>query len=132
MDYEQLFVESKWGILKLLSEDDYSPMELAEKMNTSISNISQQLRFLEMAGLVTKERVSNRDKGKPRAKFSIASDYLYGVVITKEFARKKLMPLAPRQKMMVQIWQLSEEQQYLAEKFFWKIEEKVVGMKAMA
>src|SRR3989338_1024748 len=112
MDYEQLFVESKWGILKLLSEDDYSLMELA--------------------GLVTKERVSNRDKGKPRAKFSIASDYLYGVVITKEFARKKLMPLAPRQKMMVQIWQLSEEQQYLAEKFFWKIEEKVVGMKAMA
>lgn len=132
MDLETLFVESKWGILKLLSESGYSPLELAEKLNTSISNISQQLRLLEMAGLVQKVKIQNRDKGKPRMIFSIAGDFLYAIAVTRSSARKKLLSLNSRQQMMMQIWHLEEGLQYYLEKFFWKLEDKVPQIQAMA
>ncbi|MBI4154093.1 winged helix-turn-helix transcriptional regulator [Candidatus Woesearchaeota archaeon] len=133
MDLEPLFVESKWGVLQLLSEGNFSPLELAERLNTSISNISQQLRFLEMAGLVEKEKISNRDKGKPRMLFSLSKDYLYAVTVTRSFTRKKLLALSARQKMLMSIWFLDDpDTQYILEKFFWKLEEKVKDLKALA
>lgn len=132
MDLETLFVESKWGILKLLSESGYSPLELAEKLNTSISNISQQLRLLEMAGLVQKVKIQNRDKGKPRMIFSIAGDFLYSIAVTRSSVQKKLLSLNSRQRMMMQIWHLEEGLQYYLEKFFWKLEDKVPHIQAMA
>ncbi len=101
MDLEPLFVESRWGVLQLLSEGSYSPIELAGRLNTSISNISQQLRFLEMAGLVEKEKIPNRDKGKPRMLFSLAKDYLYAVTVTRSFTKKKLFAISARQKMLL-------------------------------
>ena len=131
MDLETLFVESKWGILRLLSESGYSPLELAERLNTSISNISQQLRLLEMAGLVQKVKIQNRDKGKPRMIFSIAGDFLYTVAVTRSSAQKKLLSLNSRQQMMVQIWHLEEDLQYYLEKFFWKLEDKLSHIQAM-
>ena len=60
MDHETLFTASKWHILKQLETQPRSPLELARICETSIANVSQQLRLLEMAGLVKTKRVSNR------------------------------------------------------------------------
>ncbi|HIH23981.1 TPA: helix-turn-helix transcriptional regulator, partial [Candidatus Woesearchaeota archaeon] len=72
MDHETLFTATKWEILKQLETGERSPVELAKAMQSSIANVSQQLRLLEMAGLVTSRRISNRDKDKPRILYSIA------------------------------------------------------------
>ena len=65
MELEGLFSGTKWDILRLIAKEPRNPLELARVLGTSIANISQQLRLLEAAGLVRKEKVSNRERGKP-------------------------------------------------------------------
>jgi predicted transcriptional regulator len=83
MEQETLFTSAKWNILKALALEKKSPLELAEIANTSMSNISQSLRFLELANIVKSERISNRDKGQPRVVYSLANDNAY-LIITAE------------------------------------------------
>ena len=55
MEIESLFSSTRWEILELLSKEKLSPIELSLKINTTSANISQQLRLLELAGLVKSE-----------------------------------------------------------------------------
>lgn len=52
---------SKWQILQALSTSSLSPKQMADKLGTTIANVSQQLRLLEAKGYLKKERT---DKGK--------------------------------------------------------------------
>lgn len=89
---------TKWEILKLLSKEKLSPSELAERLNTTIANISQQIRLLQTAGLVKKEKTSAVKAGKPRTLFSISHDYALVIVFSDGFAEKKLIKLTKEQK----------------------------------
>lgn len=51
---------SKWQILKILSKNPQTPKQLAEKLGTTIANMSQQLKLLEAYGFLKKTRT---DKG---------------------------------------------------------------------
>ncbi len=106
MELETLFTEQKWNILSLLAEDDYSPLQLSEKMNSTISNVSQALKLLEAAGLVKKKKISNRDKGKPRILFSLANESAYIVTMTNGFASKKLVITTTYHKAILKIWSI--------------------------
>jgi hypothetical protein len=108
VELETLFTEQKWNILHLLSTGDYSPIQLSSMMNTTISNISQQLRLLEAARLVKKKKISNRDKGKPRTLFSLSEDYAYLISVTKNFTSKKLMLLTDYHKSILKIWGVTD------------------------
>jgi predicted transcriptional regulator len=90
MEQETLFTASKWEILKLLESGPLSPIELASLSRTSVANVSQQLRLLEIAGLVTSERVPNRDKGQPRILYSIAGNSCYMISTENKFVDKHL------------------------------------------
>ena len=90
MEQETLFTASKWDILKILSSGSKSPLQLAKLSNTSVANISQQLRLLEMAGLVQSKRISNRDKGQPRLLYSLAGNHSFLIASTQDFVDKKL------------------------------------------
>ncbi|HLD97559.1 MAG TPA: helix-turn-helix domain-containing protein [Candidatus Nanoarchaeia archaeon] len=94
MELATLFTEQRWNILKHLSDEKLSPLQLANITNTTIANISQQLRLLEAANLIKKERLPNRDKGQPRTLFSLSEDYAYLILITDKFAGKKLVKLS--------------------------------------
>jgi predicted transcriptional regulator len=104
MDYETLFTSAKWDILKSLASSKKSPIELAEQANTSISNISQSLRFLELAGIVKSERLSNRDKGQPRVVYSLASESAYIILTSKNFVNKKTINIDDHKKILLNIW----------------------------
>ena len=101
MDAETLLTGTKWEIIELLAKKEFSPTELAEKLNTTIANISQQLRLLQAAGFVKKERVGTAKPGKPRVLFSIAEDYCLIMLFTKGFARKKLVKISKEQKKII-------------------------------
>ncbi len=101
MDIETLFTSSKWEIIEKLAEKSYSPLELSKILNTTMANISQQLRLLEALNLVKKQKVSNRDKGKPRALYSLSGDYVYIISFMQGSAQKKLIPLNQQTKAII-------------------------------
>jgi DNA-binding HxlR family transcriptional regulator len=123
MELESMFSEQKWNILRSLSIEKLSPMQLAQRLNTTTANISQQLRLLEAANLVKKEKIKNRDKGKPRTLFSLAEDYAYLIPAMDNFADKKLIKVTQHHRIILKIWFLERHDvQFLIEKIYWKIE----------
>lgn len=133
MEQETLFTASKWQILQLLAEESLSPIELAARSNTSVANVSQQLRLLEMAGLVRSERVPNRDRGQPRVLYSLAGNHSFLIATTNEFVKKKLFKLSKYNKIILKIWFYEKpELHYYLEKAFWSIEEELPKIDALA
>ncbi len=123
MEQETLFTSSKWDILKSLETGKKSPLDLAKETNTSIANISQQLRLLELAGFVKSERISNRDKGLPRILYSITDNYSYIVASMPGFVDKKFLKLQDYQRCSLKIWFMDNQNiQRYVERFFWSIE----------
>ena len=102
MDIATLLTGTKWEIIELLAKQPLSPSELAGKLNTTIANISQQLRLLQTAGLVKREKTSTAKPGKPRVLFSIADDYCLITFFSEGFAKKKLVKLTKDQKRTIQ------------------------------
>jgi len=132
MDLETLFVEQRWNILKSLTENKLSPLQLSASSNTTIANISQQLRLLEAANLVKKEKIKNRDKGKPRTLFSLTNDYAYLVATMQNFAGKKLLVLDDFKKYMLRaLFLKNKDTQYALMKFYWSIEPSLKDIDAI-
>lgn len=104
MEQETLYAAAKWDMLKALEATSKSPFELAERSNTSVSNVSQSLRLLEMAGIVRSERVGNRDKGQPRVLYSIVGNSAYLIVTAKGFVEKKQVTLDDHKKIILRVW----------------------------
>jgi DNA-binding transcriptional regulator GbsR (MarR family) len=111
MELAPMFMDQRWNILKHLSKQSLSPLQLANMTSTTIANISQQLRLLEAANLVKKKRVPNRDKGQPRTLFSLTEDYAYIVSLMNEFADKKLIKLTNSQKRLLKILSIDDAPQ---------------------
>ena len=55
MELDSFLASPRWDILRIISENPYSPIEIAERTKTTVSFVSQQLKLLEAAGLVKKE-----------------------------------------------------------------------------
>ena len=104
MELETLLTGSKWDIIESLAKTSSSPLELAKKLNTTIANISQQLRLLQAAGLVKKKRTSEVKPGKPRMLFSLADDFCFMIVVSKNFTNKKLIRLDAKKKSILEEW----------------------------
>lgn len=133
MEQETLFTASKWDILKLLSIQSLSPIELAQRSNTSVANVSQQLRLLEMAGLVKSERISNRDKGQPRVLYSLSGNHSYLISTSNDFVDKKFLPLSISNKIVMRIWFYHNPLlHYYLEKAFWQIDQHLQKIDAIA
>lgn len=132
MEQETLFTASKWDILKILSSGSKSPLQLAKLSNTSIANISQQLRLLEMAGLVQSKRISNRDKGQPRLLYSLAGNHSFLIASSQDFVDKKFFKLSEYNKVILKIWFLDNPKlHYYLEKAFWQAEEYINNIDAI-
>ncbi len=128
-----MFSEQKWNILKSLSQQKLSPIQLAQKLNTTMANISQQMRLLEAANLVKKEKIKNRDKGKPRTLFSLSENFAYLIPAMQNFADKKLLKVTEHHQITLKIWFLENaELQSNVEKSYWKIEPYMSRIQAMA
>jgi DNA-binding MarR family transcriptional regulator len=132
MELETLFTSSKWEIIKRISHEKESPLQIAQHLNTTIANISQQLRLLEMAGLVKKEKLSNRASGKPRMLFSLKEDFAYLITCTKEGVNKKLIPLGLYQKIILNIFMTqNQELEKNASEFYLEFEKNMSDVKAI-
>jgi len=132
MEQETLFTASKWEILKLLEHEPLSPIELASLSRTSVANVSQQLRLLEMAGLVESRRVPNRDKGQPRVLYSLAGNSCYVISTANNFVDKKLHAMSYYNKIILKIWfHPDQAEHYFLEKGFWQIDHLLQKLDAL-
>jgi len=104
MDIETLLTGSKWEIIELLSKEKLSPTELAKKLNTTVANISSQLRLLQTAGLVKREKTGASGAGKPRTSFSLSDDFSFVITFSKGFAKKKLLKINQEQREVLKKW----------------------------
>lgn len=132
MELESMFTDQKWNILKCLSEDKFSPLQLSKKLDTTMANISQQLRLLEATNLVKKEKIKNRDRGKPRTLFSLNNDCAYLISAMGSFADKKLLKVNEHHKVILRIWFLKDiDAQYDIEKIYWNLRSKLSDISAI-
>ncbi len=123
MDQETLFTNSKWEILQELSKGEKSPLELAKKTSTSIANISQQLRLLELGELVKSKRIKNREKDKPRQMYSLTKSKAYLIAVSPEFIGKKQIDLTEFHTVLIRILFIPDTKiHYHIQKFFIELE----------
>ncbi len=124
MELDSFLASPRWEILKIISERPSSPIEIAEKTKTTVSFISQQLKLLEAAQIVSKEKTGAFEKGKPRNLFSISKDISYSVMLSNGFGEKKSLNLDDYQKSMLRTWFLENKHlQNILENFLYRVKD---------
>jgi predicted transcriptional regulator len=124
MKFDTFLVSPRWEILQIIAENPSSPLEISKKINTTVSYVSQQLKLLEAAGIIKKEKTGSIEKGQPRNVFSLTKDINYIISLSKDVQLKSPMDLTERQKIVLKIWLIENDSvRYSIEKTFWKIEE---------
>jgi predicted transcriptional regulator len=124
MDFDLFLTPPRWEILQIIAEKPSSPVEISEKLNTTVSYVSQQLKLLDAANLLIKEKTGAAEKGKPRTLFSLSNELVYITALTKKFSNKKLITLTDYHKNILKIWLNTESNlHYYIEKLFWKLED---------
>lgn len=132
MNYDMFFVSPRWTILEVIARKPSSPVEISQHIGTSVSYVSQQLKLLEVAGLVVKDRTGKADKGKPRLVYSIAKEVLQLTGMLKGMSVKKQIILDEHHKTILRIWALGDEKlHYLIEKLYWKLEDNLDEVKGV-
>lgn len=132
MEIDSFLASPRWDILKIISEYPSSPIKIAEETKTTVSFVSQQLKLLEAAGLVTKTKTGAFEKGKPRTLFSISKDFLYLIILTNGFAKKKLIKLSDYQKITLRIWLIEDKGLRISlEEFLFKIKNYIEDIDAI-
>lgn len=123
MEFDNFLSEPRWKILELIANNPSSPVKISEEIGTSVAYVSQQLKLLEAAKIVSKQRTKASDKGQPRIVYSIMQDVFHITALIDKFPRKKKISPTQRQKIVLKIWMIEKESlSYLSEKLFWKIE----------
>ncbi len=120
MDIESFLTSSKWDILTELSKNQKSPLELAKIFNTSVANMSQQLKLMEATGVISKIKIPNKDKGKPRIRYYIKDETYYLLRLGKSFAVKQTIKPEPCVAFTLNaISKLPKKDHHFMLKFFW-------------
>lgn len=123
MELDDLFVSSRWQILQSVACEPCSPVQIAEKIGTSVAYVSQQLKLLEAARIVVRKKTGAADKGKPRAIYSIEKDILNVTALMNKLPLKKQIYPTEHQKAVLRIWALENAAlHYPLEKLYWKLE----------
>jgi DNA-binding HxlR family transcriptional regulator len=126
MDQETLFTATKWEILKLLEKGAHAPLEITKALGLSTANVSQQLRMLELAGLVVASRVPNRDKDQPRVRYRLAGNLSYVIAASDGFVDKRMLALTERNKIILRVWFIeAQRSRDIIERAVWAIEDSL-------
>lgn len=126
MEFDNFLLEPRWKILEIIANNPSSPVKISEAIGTSVAYVSQQLKLLEAAKIVSRKRTKASDKGQPRIIYSISQDVFHITALMDKFPRKRKMSPTEKQKIVLKIWMIEKESlSYLSEKLFWKIEPRL-------
>jgi predicted transcriptional regulator len=117
MNYESFLGEKRWEILEMIAGSPSSPIEISEKLGTTVSYVSQQLKLLEVSGFLKKEKTGLAEKGKPRNIYSINTEFFSYTLLDRHRAIKKQIDLDDHKKIILNIWSLESSKNNSFEKF---------------
>lgn len=84
---------SRWQILKELADKEQSALDLSLVLDTSVSNMTQQLKLLEAYNIVSKKKSNEKQVGKPKIIYEIKDEFAYTVLLKKTCAERRLFKL---------------------------------------
>ena len=106
MDIDLLTSKAKWAVLEIIAKKEASPLEIARQLKTSVANISTQLRYLELAGIVKKRRILNAQANMPRIMYSLNKNLFLAMAVGDKFHTRRLIDLDLDKEMLLRFWQL--------------------------
>jgi len=128
----EIILNTKWTILKEIAEAPQSPSDLALKLNTSLSNITQQLKLLEAYSLLRKEKSEKKNTGKPRTIYHINTQIVYATILTEDKAERKAFNIDSNNSMFFNIlFNLNSEDLMYILKFKFKYDNILKKCKAI-
>ncbi len=122
MNYELLTGEKRWEILEIIARKPSSPAEIAERIGVSVSYVSQQLKFLEVAGVIESKRTDFFEKGRPRYVFSVKKDIAALGVLNGAVSFKRVLELDKFSSATMNILSLEGKFHYPLQKLFWSLD----------
>jgi len=128
----EIFNGNRWNILKEIAQRPQSPSDLALKTNTSLSNITQQLKLLEAYKIVRKEKSEEKNAGKPRTIYYLNVEITYSTILKNGKAERKLFYIDNNNNMFFNImFNMNPEDLMFILKFSFKYEEVLKKCKAI-
>lgn len=126
MKFDSFLTSPRWEILQILAQTPSSPIELAEKLGTTVAYMSQQLKLLDAANLVIKTKTGATEKGKPRSIYKLSRDMVYFVSLNSSLVEKKLIKSQTIHDTILKIWMIEDTSlHYYFEKVYWKISDLI-------
>jgi hypothetical protein len=132
MEIDNILTMPRWRILEIISNKPSSPLEISGMLQTSVAYVSQQLKLLEAANIVRKDKTGYVEKGKPRFLFSITKDILHLTILANNFSAKKVINLDEKSKIILRIWLIEQpELRYSLEKLYWLLERDLSNIRGI-
>lgn len=133
MEFEPLLNPTRWGILESIVKGPATISEIAERLQTSVPNVSQQARYLEAMGLLTKRSRPAKGRGKPRTEYQLKREIAFLACVHKGLAAKRVLTPDEFHMMIMNIlfWPRRDDH-YFLEKFLWQIEQPITECQAIA
>lgn len=132
MEMDTFLGSPRWNILEIIAKSPSSPMEISQQINTSVAYVSQQLKLLEAAGLIKKERTGAVQKGAPRTVFSITNEILHLTALVNKIPAKKLIQLTDYHNTILKIWLIENQEIHKRiEKLYWRLESEIEDIDAI-
>lgn len=126
MEFDSFLSLPRWKILQVIATKPSSPMEISQKVNTSMAYVSQQLKLLDAAGLVEKEKTGSFEKGQPRTLFMLSKEIAHISLLTQGFSEKKLLELTDHHKAILKIWLFTDTSLHVEiERFYYELEKRL-------
>lgn len=110
---------SKWQILKILSKNPQTPKQLADKLGSTIANVSQQLKLLEAYGFLKKVRADKGPNGRKtsdlRVMYSLVKGKTWLTHISPRNVKNKELKMSVETNLLVNLLllDLKDEQPYV-------------------
>jgi len=124
MNFDSFLVSPRWEILQILAKSPSSPTELAVKLETTVAYVSQQLKLLDAAGLITKTKTGSSEKGKPRFLFELSKEIIYLAALSEGISEKKVIQVNDYHRTILKLWLVKDSSlHYYFEKLYWKLDE---------
>lgn len=122
---------NKWNILKEIAKKEQSPLELSKKLQTSISNIIQQLKVLEAYNIIGKKRSNEKNIGKPKTIYYIKEESAFVILLKNNNPEKKIFKIEGFNNILYTILFLSPDDTFYIIKFLLKYDDLIKKCKAI-
>lgn len=111
---------AKKEILQKLTEQPWTPTELAEELDKSRNTIYNHLTDLHDQGLLTKTAVPA--KTRPRTQYSIDDGFMQYIAVLPGQYTEQSLPLTPEKQSVLRAWSIPQEEFHpYVENYWWSI-----------